>query len=291
MSLVVIDIGGTTLKFGCYDEVSGISHQTSVKTPQTLASFYQALQTQVHELQRKATITGVAISSPGSVDQTAGIIRGASAVPYIHHFPIVAELTKRFQLPVTIENDANCAALAEVQAGSATDVRDVIFLVLGTGVGGAVVLDGRIHRGRHLLGGELGYMLYGNDDTVSHLGTIVNAADRYNRANGTDLDGKALYELAKTGQPLAQKAVRDMLQVLATTIFNLQYSLDPDCFVIGGGISQNSDLLADLNQALDVVMAKVEIAPIRPIVRIAKFQAEVNLYGAAVNFQQRQRSC
>lgn len=134
MSLAVIDIGGTTLKFGCYDEVPDISHQTSVKTPQTLGLFYQTLQTQVRELQRKATITGVAISSPGSVDQTAGIIRGASAVSYIHHFPIVAELTKRFQLPVTIENDANCAALAEVQAGSPTDVRDVIFLVLGTGL-------------------------------------------------------------------------------------------------------------------------------------------------------------
>lgn len=289
MSLAVIDIGGTSLKFGCYDEASGISHQTSVKTPQTLSLFYQILQTQVAELQRKATITGVAISSPGSVDQTAGIIRGASAVPYIHHFPIVAELTKRFQLPVTIENDANCAALAEVKAGAATDVRNVIFLVLGTGVGGAIVLDGRIHRGRHLLGGEFGYILYGNVDTVSHLGTIVNAVDRYNQANGTDLDGEALYDLAKTGQPLAQKAVRDMLKVLATTIFNLQYSLDPDCFVIGGGISQNPALLADLNQALDGVMVKVDIAPIRPVVRIAKFRAEANLYGAAVNFQQHQR--
>lgn len=82
MSLAVIDIGGTTLKFGCYDEVPGISHQTSVKTPQTLGLFYQTLQTQVRELQRKATITGVAISSPGSVDQTPRCQCGSVYSPF-----------------------------------------------------------------------------------------------------------------------------------------------------------------------------------------------------------------
>ena len=286
MSLAVIDIGGTSIKFGQYDSVTGVSFRTNASTPKTLPEFYKLLQKKIVQLRAVGDITGVAISSPGMVDQITGIIRGASAVPYIHNFPIVAELNNRFELPVAIENDANCAALAEVHAGAARDVRDAVFIVLGTGVGGAVVLNRQVRHGQHLLGGELGYMLHGEADTVSHLGTVVNAVARYNRINGTKLDGKGLYELAQHGNVSAKKAIQDMLDVVATTIFNLQYSLDPECFIIGGGVSQNPALLTDLEPALDSVMAHVGIAPLRPQIRIASFQADANLYGAAINFEQ-----
>lgn len=286
MSLAVIDIGGTTIKFGGYSADAGLFVQTKAATPQTLDEFYACLQEHVEALRQTTELSGVAMSSPGLVDQDAGVIRGASAVPYIHNFPIVDELTRRLQLPVTIENDANCAALAEAQAGAAADVRDAVFLVLGTGVGGAVIMDGRLHRGRHLMGGEFGYMWHGEDDSVSHLGTVVNAATRYNRAHGTSLDGKTLYELARSGDAEAGQEVGRMFHVLATTIFNLQYAIDPDCFVIGGGISQNPHLLPDLEVALDELIAKTELAPMRPVIRVAKFQADANLYGAVVNYQQ-----
>ena len=228
MSLAVIDIGGTSIKFGQYDSVTGVSFRTNALTPKALPEFYELLQKKIVQLRAVGDITGVAISSPGMVDQITGIIRGASAVPYIHNFPIVAELNNRFELPVAIENDANCAALAEVHAGAARDVRDAVFIVLGTGVGGAVVLNRQVRHGQHLLGGEFGYMLHGEADTVSHLGTVVNAVARYNRINGTKLDGKGLYELAQHGNVSAKKTIQDMLQVVATTIFNLQYSLDPE---------------------------------------------------------------
>lgn len=175
MSLALIDIGGTSIKFGQYDSVTGVSFRTNASTPKTLPEFYKLLQKKIVQLRAVGDITGVAISSPGMVDQITGIIRGASAVPYIHNFPIVAELNNRFELPVAIENDANCAALAEVHAGAARDVRDAVFIVLGTGVGGAVVLNRQVRHGQHLLGGEFGYMLHGEADTVSHLGTVVNA--------------------------------------------------------------------------------------------------------------------
>lgn len=86
MSLAVIDIGGTTIKFGGYSAETGLFQRTKVATPKTLAAFYQCLQQQVARLRQMTEVTGVAISSPGVVDQAAGIIRGASAVPYIHHF-------------------------------------------------------------------------------------------------------------------------------------------------------------------------------------------------------------
>ncbi|RXT57918.1 ROK family protein [Lacticaseibacillus chiayiensis] len=290
MSLAVIDIGGTSIKFAGYTTATGLFAQTRVATPKTLAAFYHCLQQQVAALRQITELTGVAISSPGVVDQAAGVIRGASAVPYIHHFPIVTELSNRLHLPLTIENDANCAALAEAQLGAAADVRDAILLVLGTGVGGAVIINGQLHRGRHLMGGEFGYMLHGDEDTVSHLGTLINTVARYNRQHGTQLDGKRLYELAQSGDSAASTAMQKMFHVLAVTIFNLQYSFDPDCFVISGGISQNPALLGDLEAALDEMMANTELTPIRPVIRIAKFQAEANLYGAAVHFYQQHQA-
>ncbi|AEB06643.1 ROK family protein [Coriobacterium glomerans PW2] len=297
MSLAVIDIGGTSVKFALYrheGDATGLCCRAAVPTPSDLSAFYAVVEDAVAQMRRIADIEGVAISSPGAVDQDEGRIGGASAVPYIHGFQIVEELERRLAAPVAIENDANCAALAESLSGAARDVKDAVFLILGTGVGGAVVIDGKVHRGRHLLAGEFGFILQASGRTVSDAGTIVNAAKRFNAARGTVCSGKELFELAHSGVAgieceQARAEVDAMCHVLATTIFNLQYSIDPDCFVIGGGISQNPALLPDLERALDDVMARVAIARVRPDIRIAKHQAEANLLGAVFNFEQQMR--
>ena len=101
----------------------------------------------------------MALSLPGAVDSETGIIGGSSALDYIHGPNIKEELEKRLQVRVEMENDANCAALAEVWKGAASDVNDCCFIVSGTGIGGAVVKNKRIHKGQHLHGGEFGYMI------------------------------------------------------------------------------------------------------------------------------------
>jgi predicted NBD/HSP70 family sugar kinase len=285
MAVGLIDIGGTSIKLGVSEDDT-IVDQESVATPSTLAEFYAVLRQAVARMKQHHAIVGVSVSAPGSVDKKAGVIRGASAIPYIHNFSIVSELVKQFGVPVAIENDANCSTLAEARFGAAKEVANVVGLIIGSGVGGGVVINGQIMHGAHLLGGEFGYMLSTTTGTVSDLGTAVNMAKQYNEAvSGSQVDGKALFALAKTGDEAAKKLLDQMYAVLAKTIFNIQYSIDPDCFVIGGGIANNADLLPNLKHALDKVMATVTIAEVRPDIRLCAFRSEANLRGALATYQ------
>ncbi|MFD1429426.1 ROK family protein [Lacticaseibacillus mingshuiensis] len=284
MALAVIDVGGTTIKLAVWDN-NELKAAHAIATPKTLTGFYEDLTAEVKKFQQAYAITGVAMSTPGAVNQDTGVIEGASALPYIHNFPIQPELAAHFGLPVTFENDANCAALAEVASGAGAGKKRVIVLVLGTGVGGAIIADGKIEHGAHLLGGEFGFMVQG-DNTVSGLGTAVNAANRYNAATGENKSGKEVFDLADAGDPQAIKEVETMYHALAVTIFNLQYSYDPELFLLGGGVSRNPRLLPGVEAALDAIMKQVEIATVRPEVAICKYKDEANLIGAVANFEQ-----
>lgn len=147
-----------------------------------------------------ADTKGVAMSSPGAVDTEEGVIKGLSAIPYIHRFKIVDELEALFGLPVAIENDANCAGLAESKFGIGQDSKNALYFIIGSGIGGAVCQNGQLYKGSSLFGGEFGYMIIENGKTLSTLASPVQVADRYAKAHGlTDFSGKDLFDLAKNG--------------------------------------------------------------------------------------------
>ena len=255
------------------------------KTPKTLPEFYQCLEETVNELKKQVTIKGVALSCPGAVDQKTGVIGGDSALPYIHGFDIRSELKKRFGLPVSIENDANCAALAEMASGAGKKVKDAIFLVIGTGVGGALVVDKKLHHGAHLLGGEFGYLLLGQEMTVSQIVSPVSIAERYNAKTRQALSGKEVFAKAQTGDKIASVEVDNALQTLALLIYNLQYSFDPELFIIGGAISKNPALISMLEPKLAKLRQKVKAAKLEPKIAVCHYYEQANLLGAAINFK------
>lgn len=240
-------------------------------------------------------IEGIAISSPGAVNQVAGIIEGASAIPYIHHFPIVEELEELFGCPVSIENDANCAALAEFWKGAAKGLKNVIFVVVGSGIGGAVIIDGKIQYGKHLSAGEFGYMLLTDQHTFSDLGTAVNMAKRYTKRKNLEenaVSGKEVFELAEQGDAIAQNEVDTFYRYLAQGIYNLQYSFDPEKIIIGGGVSSKSDLIPQLTVNLERIARQVETALFGPEnslhipeITLCEFKNDANLIGAVYNFE------
>lgn len=282
--LILIDIGGTTIKFGL-NTGGKLKILPAKKTPKTLPKFYQCLEETVNELKKQAPIKGVALSSPGAVDQKTGVIGGASALPYIHGFDIRSELKKRFGLPVSIENDANCAALAEMASGAGKKVKDAIFLVIGTGVGGALVEDKKLHHGAHLLGGEFGYLLLGQEMTVSQIVSPVSIAERYNAKTRQALSGKEVFAKAQTGDKIASVEVDNALQTLALLIYNLQYSFDPELFIIGGAISKNPALISMLEPKLAKLRQKVKVAKLEPKLAVCRYYEQANLLGAAINFK------
>ncbi|BDR56960.1 ROK family protein [Xylocopilactobacillus apis] len=282
-SLITIDLGGTSIKYGLWNQKSKkLSQQGQVDTPKKLTDFYQIIEDIVSKFS-DSNVEGIGFSFPGAVNSEKGVIEGISAVPYIHNFPIKKELEKRFKLPISMANDANCAAIAEITDGAAKDVKNVLFLVIGTGVGGAAVLNRHLIIGNHLYGGEFGMMLV-KGKALSSVGTVVSLASKYNKLSHTNLSGKEVLDLAKKSEPSAKKLADEMFECLAQGIYNLQFTLDPEKFVIGGGVSKNSYFFDQLNSALKTLVKEINLIDYVPAVIPAHFYNDANLIGAAENF-------
>lgn len=285
MNLCVIDIGGSNVKYGLYGE-NGLGHKGSFKTPDTYPLMKEELFQVLSEMKKETEISGAAISAPGAVDSNQGYIGGLSAVPYIHHFNIIEDLESFLGIPVSIENDANCAALAELYKGAARDVNDVLFMVIGSGIGGAVIMDRKLYKGRNLFGGEFGYMLLTEKDSLSSLGSPVHMARRYSEETGVEVEGSEVFLRAEDGDPVAVKHVESLIDGLARGIFNLSCTFNPDRIVIGGGISRREDLIPRLLERTKWYLSgkgaeglEVDLVP-------CTFRSDANLIGAAIHFKE-----
>ncbi len=284
-----IDVGGTAIKMGVYDEEGNLFKTMSQRTPDSLKDMYQLFENAFYQ---EHDIVGVALSMPGAVDSEKGIIGGSSAIDYIHGPCIQTDLQTCLKVPVSMENDANCAALAEVWKGAASDVENCCFIVSGSGIGGAVVKNRRIHKGQHLHGGEFGYMIADFDyetkemKTWSDVGStvaVVKAVAKELEVAVDSLDGKEIFDHYHDN-PVYFRAVDLFYWVLAQGIYNLQYVYDPQKIIIGGGISVREDLLDEVNQRLDQIFNTFTHAKVRPCILTCQFHNEANLLGALFHF-------
>lgn len=284
MNLAAIDIGGTTIKIATWKD-GKLQDKHAIDTPENLDSFYQVLTNEVNKIKKNTPIEGVAISSPGAVNKKTGIIGGSSAIPYIHNFKIVDELEKCFGLPVSIKNDANSAALGELAEGSGKGCNSMAFFIIGTGIGGALIMDQKIWHGAHLFGGEFGYMIMGTH-TLSELASPVAMANRYNKRTGKKLDGKTVFELADQDDPVASDVRQTLIHALAVAIYNIQHSFDPEKIVIGGGISNNPKLVSLLNKEIDRLRDDLDLVTLKPDIVLCTLKSDANLRGAVADFEQ-----
>lgn len=284
MNLAAIDIGGTTIKIATWKD-NQLQDKHAIDTPKDLDGFYEALTEEVYKIKKDTKIEGVAISSPGAVNKKTGIIGGSSAIPYIHNFKIVDELEKRFGLPVSVENDANSAALGELAEGSGKGCDSMAFFVIGTGIGGALIINQKVWHGAHLFGGEFGYMIMGAH-TLSELASPVAMANRYNERTGKHLDGKTIFELADKDDPVASDERQTLIHALAVAIYNIQHSFDPEKIVLGGGISNNPELIPLLNKEIDRLRDDLDLVTLKPDIVLCKLKSDVNLRGAVADFEQ-----
>lgn len=288
MSIVVFDIGGSAVKFGLWQE-DALSGKGSFETPKTWNELKAEMKSVFDGFAAADSVAGVAISSPGAVDSGAGIIGGISAVPYIHRFPIRTEWEMLFGVPVSVENDANCAALAEVWLGAAKDVQHALFIVIGSGIGGAVIVNRQLFKGKNLFGGEFGYMLLDGENTLSRLGSPVQVAERYGRAMAMPdgvVDGKYLFKKAEEGEPVAAAYVDGMIDALARGIYNLSVSFNPERVIIGGGVSVREDLIARIRERTAYHLNAHGAEAVDPDIQVCIFRNDANLIGAVAHFRQ-----
>ena len=204
---LVLDIGGSAVKYAVMDPQAALLHKGKFSSPKTsLDDFWLALNKVVFTLRQKYTLDGIAISTCGAVDCDSGVIHGASALPYIHGPNFKSLIHERYQLTAELENDACCAALAELWQGSAKQSNQCCLVVIGTGIGGAVVSHRQVQHGHQLHGGEFGYMIAGEknglpvtfSDLASTRALVEIAAETLN-IDPKSLDGKAVFDAAMQG--------------------------------------------------------------------------------------------
>lgn len=288
MNLCVFDIGGSSIKYGRYGK-DGLTDVGSFKTPESLEKMKNELYSVFLLMQDKCELSGVAFSAPGAVDSKNDIIRGLSAVHYIHGFSIRKDFEELFQLPVTFENDANCAALAELHGGAAKDIDHAIFMVIGSGIGGAVIVNRSLIRGRNLFGGEFGYMMLDEYHSLSNLGSPVEMAKRYARDSGEQhVEGSEVFRRADDGDPLALTHVEKLIDALARGVFNLTCAFNPDRIIIGGGLSFRKDLIPRIQKRTEMYMKDKGAEDIDLDIVPCMFRGDANLIGAAVHFMNTQ---
>lgn len=289
MGILVFDFGGSAVKYG-YWTGEKLEHTSQFPTPKTWAEMKQALK-EVQESMTE-TIAGVGISAPGVVDVDKRQINGISAIPYIHNFNIFDELEELFRLPVTIENDANCAGMAEFYNGAGKDYQNVAFVVIGTGVGGALFTKGQITKGAHLYGGEFGLMFLDQGKTFSQLGTAVQMAWRYCDRMGLDRSaksGKEVFALAEQGDKIAKEETERFYDYLTQGLFSIQFAFDPEVIILGGGISAKEGLVDEINRRMLEKLQAQDLKDFVPQILLCDYRNDANLVGAAANFHARQQ--
>lgn len=289
---LAFDVGGTAVKYAVVDEDGQIENRQKFAIPENIEGMYQEI---VKVYEQNKDVEGIALSMPGAVDSDDGIIYGSSAIDYIHGPNIKKDLQKMTGKSVELENDANCAALAEVWKGAARNEQDCCFIVSGTGIGGAVIKDRHVHHGNALHGGEFGYMImrYSPHEqkyyTWSDDGSTVAVTKRIAKELGVDyhtIDGKEVFDHADQN-PVYQKYVDKFYQTLAMGIYNLQYAYDPSMIIIGGAISARKELLDKVNEQLDAIFVQLTHAKVRPNIKVCEFGNDANMIGAVYHFMQR----
>ncbi|WP_042222063.1 ROK family protein [Oceanobacillus manasiensis] len=284
---LTIDLGGTFVKSAFMTEEGTIEQEQKVKTPESLKDLLQYVVT----LQKQANgnLDGIAVSSPGTVFPD-GKVGGTSAIPFIHHGNLKMELEQATGLYTTVENDANCAALAEVWQGAAQNVSDAALIIVGTGIGGALVKDRKLHKGSHLLGGEIGYSLLTVNPEERTVGQVSQMAStramirNYAAKTGRHVDsisGEWLFEQAEMGEKTAKEVIHTFYFTLASLVYNIHYLYDPDVILLGGGISAQKSVLAGVKQQLEVIFKQLDdLVHVMPHVEVCQFRNQANLIGA-----------
>lgn len=291
-----IDIGGTDTKIGFVDVHQKLIASKVIPTHAELSAdvVIASIVKNTQELLEENGIAidqcvGVGIGVPGTVDRINGIVRYSNNIRW-DDVPLLKEFEKYFPVPVTIANDADCAALGEAVAGAGKECSDMVMITLGTGVGGGIIIDGKIYEGKGIGSSELGHMVIvenGEPCTCGRRGCLeayvsATALKRdAKRASGKDMEPKEIFEAVAAGDPILKPVVDTYIQRLGTGIVNIANIFRPQLVLLGGGISkQGETLLAPLREMLEEGCFGKEKAEI-PEIEEAVLGNEAGMIGAA----------
>lgn len=283
---LVFDIGGTAIKYGYLNEQGEVlENDEFISKLNNLERFINTL-SEIY-FQSKYKIEGIALSCPGVIYAKTGIVKTIVAYPYLEGICLTELLSKACNgIKVTIENDAKCAGLAEIWCGNAVNYNDAVVIVLGTGIGGAVIKDKKIHHGTNLLAGEISNIIVSYDknhrkiNTWSDIASTTALCKRVARVLEIgNINGREVFEMVKQKNEKVVQVLKSFCFDIAIQLYNLQYMYDPEIICIGGGISSQKILIEMIKDAIMLIYNQTNQLLI-PMVVSCKNYNEANLIGA-----------
>jgi glucokinase len=268
-----VDLGGTNLRIAALSSQGQLLEKVTLGTKVALGRDHvinemcDAIQRLSGKYKETGTFLGAGIGIPGIIDMQTGMLRKSANLPGFENYPVRAEIERRLGAPVVLENDANVAALGEQWLGAARGVPNMAVVTLGTGIGGGIVLGGKIWHGMHGMAGEFGHVTiepeghpcgcgnhgcaeqYASATAIMRMAREAIAsgeAPSLARAASSDAEfgAKSVYNLAIQGDEHARRIFRSFGRYLGIMLAGLINVLNLDMFVIGGGVSSAWDAFA-----------------------------------------------
>ena len=288
-----IDLGGTQIRAALVDTAGTILKRASEPTkaaagPDVVIARIAALASEVSAGHDPSRMRGAGVSSPGPLDTERGMALGIPTLAGFAGYPMQAALERRLAMPVALENDGVAAALGEWRFGAAQGFANVVYVTVSTGIGGGVIAENRVLRGRKGMAGHVGHMSFvrggkscvcGNHGCFEAYGSGTAFTSRAAAAaatgqstslgrNGQAIDAASVFQAAAEGDALARDLVRDEAEILGQGFASLLHLYSPDILVMGGGLSNQ---FAALESGILASIRQCAMPPFRgtPVVRAA----------------------
>ena len=303
MKVMVFDVGGTGIKYSVMDEELNRTGTGSVPTPSDSQEHFLNTLRDIY-LPHRDEVDGIALSLPGFIDAGAGVVRGGGAPSLAYNVgtPVGPRLAEACGCRVWIENDGKAAAIAELELGALQGCRNAAVFIIGTGVGGGLIIDGKLVRGRDCTAGEYSFLNTNAEAWKDPSKTMACQCStsallngyraRKNLPEDAPVDGRSFFEAVHAGEPAARETLQSFCRYVAVQIYNLTVLLDLEKVAIGGGISSQPILLQTLNEVYEEVIlrghpfgeAAARTLP-RPEIVPCSFRNDANQIGAFASYR------
>lgn len=301
-NFLAVDVGGTNIKYALMLEDGTIVEKGEVPTPKTSLEDYVETLGRLYDRYSNEGLCALVMSAPGKIDAERGYFYTGGALDYMYDVDLRAALKDRIPLPFAVINDAKAAACAELAQGSMKGVQTGLVLTLGTGIGGAVIVNGQVHNGHTGAAGELSWLplrwigpFDGSEGMWTDHGAASALVHSYESKAGLDrgsINGREFFVRCNEGDPLAAQALKEYCRVLIGGVYTLQYVLDAQKIAFGGGISSQPALIDGLRAAMDELFEQIPaISPAsKPEICACAFFNDANLIGALDNYLLREKA-
>lgn len=282
--VLCFDIGGTSVKYALFrgDEILERGAFPTIR--QDGGQVLQTMQKLAQDLQPDA----LSVSAPGFADNEDGIIHSGNVIEGFNGLDLRDWAREACGLPLALENDANCAALGEYLLGAGQGSKALAVLTLGTGVGGGLVLDGRLWPGNRRMAGEFGFLFIHGIHTDRPEDEILSghASTRALCEACGEPDGRKIFERAAAGDPDMILALDHFYQSLAMAIYNIAYTVAPDTVLIGGAVSAQEALIPEVKKRVSALTPSFSV-DLNDVMTIGacRFGNDAGLYGALANWR------